>query len=99
MKLALLLNQFHAELQRIRRILEQHLLVAEGKGQPIKDHVEIEWVIDFLGVSASTFYRHVKGRLLSPVFKAGKRELYSRQEVINRFDRGRDGFTPFRKLD
>lgn len=99
MRLHLLLNQFLAELQLIRRILESHLVVSHAGGDSAKEHVEVEWVVDFLGVSASTFYRHVKGRLLHPVFKAGKREMYSRQEVIDLFRRGRDGFTPYRKLD
>jgi len=99
MRLHLLLNQFLAELQLIRRILENHFVISQSGGEPVKEHVEIEWVVDFLGISLSTFYRHVKGRLLHPVFKAGKRELYARQEVIDLFRRGRDGFTPYRKLD
>ena len=99
MTLHLLLSQFLEELKLIRRILENHLVISRSGGEPVKEHVEIEWVVDFLGISRSTFYRHVKGRLLHPVFTAGKRELYARQEVMDLFRRGRGGFTPYRKLD
>lgn len=68
MALHLQLKQFLAELELIRRILENHLVVSQPGGNPMKEHVEMEWVVDFLGISASTFYRHVKGRLLHPVF-------------------------------
>ncbi len=54
----------------------------EPKADP-PQHGDANWVIDYLEISESTFYRNVRGKLLTPVLRIGTREYYDREEVYD----------------
>ncbi len=65
---------------------------------PLPEHVDLRWIIEQLGISRTTFYRQVKGRLLQPVLRIGTREYYRREEVCELLHRHKDSHRHYRHL-
>ncbi|MGS2741670.1 hypothetical protein [Sinomicrobium sp. M5D2P17] len=79
------------ELREIRKLLQEHF----GQGVPIlrqaqqqagadlSDLVEVTWILRELGIGRTTFYKHVKHKLLFPKFRIGNRDYFDRKAVQN----------------
>lgn len=50
-------------------------------------HVDIPWILRYMGIGNTTFYSKVRNILLVPVLRLGAREYYDREEVYDLFRR------------
>lgn len=50
-------------------------------------HVDIPWILRYMGIGNSTFYAKVRNSMLMPVLRLGAREYYDREEVYDLFRR------------
>src|SRR3546814_152902 len=87
------------ELREIRRLLEEHF----RKDRPLEvdllpDLVDITFALRQLGICRSTFYKHVKGKLLQPVLRVGNRDYFERYAVNNLHRWHTESKLPYRKL-
>jgi hypothetical protein len=78
-------ERFLTMMFRITELLE---LIAQHKGAvepPVRKelpvHVTVEWVITYLEIHRSNFYRNVYRKLIRPVLYVGRRPYYLRSDV------------------
>ncbi len=62
-------------------------------------HVTTQWVIAYLDVAKSTFYKEVFKKLLFPVEKIGNRHYYLKNEVLELMVRHEKGDWTYSKLN
>lgn len=83
-------------LARLAELLGLVKEIREFVPQPVQprtdppQHVDIGWVIRYLQISDSSFYRHVRLKLLFPLRRIGNREYYDREEVYDLLRRVKD---------
>jgi len=46
------------------------------------EHVTVDWILNFLQIHRSNFYRNVNDKLIKPVLHVGKRPYYLKKEVL-----------------
>lgn len=71
------------ELCEIRKLLEEHFRKEKPLEIGTPNLVDITFVLRKLEISRSTFYKHVKGKLLKPVLRIGTRDYYECDDVQN----------------
>lgn len=69
-------------LQVTREIREFVPRTVKPRSDP-PQHADMGWVMEYLEISESTFYRNVRNQLLFPIRRIGSREYYDRQEVYD----------------
>lgn len=62
-------------------------------------HADMCWVMEYLEISESTFYRNVRNKLLHPLRRIGGREYYDRQEVYDLLRRVKETHRTVRYLN
>ncbi|MEC3878621.1 hypothetical protein [Parapedobacter sp. 10938] len=94
------LTEEHAlrELREIRRLLEEHFGRDKTQEMDLPDLVDITFALQQLGISRSTFYKHVRGKLLHAVLRVGNRDYFDRLNVINLHRWHVESKLPYRKL-
>lgn len=84
-----------------RTLLDKLLVLYQQKENRVLEppvHVTTQWVIDYLEVGKSTFYKEVHNKLLYPVEKIGNRPYYLKSEVLAILVRHEKGAWTFSKL-
>ncbi|UGU18109.1 hypothetical protein LS482_09540 [Sinomicrobium kalidii] len=71
------------ELQEIRKLLQEHFGQRTPKEADLPELVEVTWILRELGIGRSTFYKHVKNKLLFPKLRIGNRDYFDREAVQN----------------
>lgn len=61
------------------------------------EHVTVSWILDFLNVARSTFYRSIRNQILFEVCKIGNRPYYLKKEVTDLMIRHEKGCWTFSK--
>lgn len=98
-----LLQEIAGTLNRI----EKHLRSSDPKPEEtpaelptaeMPEHVSIAWIIKYLDVGRSTFYRNIKDRLLFHVRKIGNRPFYLKADVKALMVKHEKGAWTFSKL-
>ncbi|WP_072319308.1 hypothetical protein [Sinomicrobium oceani] len=69
------------ELCEIRTLLRDHFGPRSPKEADLPELVEITWILRELGIGRTTFYKHVKNKLLFPKFRIGNRDYFDRKAV------------------
>ncbi len=80
-----LLRELQADMKTIHEIQPA---VVRFPGNPVEPvHVDIPWILKYMGIGNTTFYAKVRNVLLEPVLRLGGREYYDREEVYDLFRR------------
>src|SRR5690606_31527366 len=95
-----LMTNEHAlrELREIRRLLEEHFRKDQPMEIDLPDLVDITFALRQLGIGRSTFYKHVKGKLLQPVLRIGNRDYFERHAVNSLQSWHTESKLPYREL-
>lgn len=64
---------------------------------PLPEHVTINWILDYLNVGRSTFYRRIRNQILFEVCKIGARSYYLKSDVTGLMIRHEKGAWTFSK--
>lgn len=98
-----LLQEISNTLHRIEKRLSTSI-TAEGEElsntskDEMPEHVSISWIIGYLEVGRSTFYRRIKDQLLFHVCKIGNRPFYLKADVTALMVKHEKGAWTFSKL-
>lgn len=80
-----LLRELQGEMKTIR---ELRPAIVRFPGNPVEPvHVDIPWILRYMGIGNTTFYAKVRNVMLEPVLRLGGREYYDREEVYDLFRR------------
>ena len=86
------------ELREIRRLLEEHFRKDKPQEVGFPNIVDISFVIRQLNICRSTYYKHVKDKLLHPVVRVGNRDYFDRRDVEDLRRQHTETKLPLRKL-
>ncbi|UGU17938.1 hypothetical protein LS482_08660 [Sinomicrobium kalidii] len=87
------------ELREIRKLLREYFRPKAPKEVDLPDLVEVTWILRELGIGRTTFYKHVKNKLLFPKLRIGNRDYFERHAVRNLKNAHERSHLPYRKLD
>lgn len=86
------------ELREIRKLLQDHFHKDNPKEVDLPNLVDMTFVLRTLGIGRSTFYKHVRKKLLHPILRIGTRDYFQRSTVEHLHRWHVDSKLPYRKL-
>ncbi|SEM43462.1 hypothetical protein SAMN05216436_104195 [bacterium A37T11] len=82
-----LLEKIYEENRRAAQLLEIYIRPAGKEVRMEPEHVDVAWAHRELHIGRTTFFVHVKGRLLKAVDRQGNSDYFNLQEVRNLYRR------------